>query len=84
MNILEHLTNIAKAVFVPGDPVAYVCLALVVCILTLGAVSVWGRTQIAVHGVTLEQGLMGVALWLALGLIVLAIVRVIRKPPKSE
>lgn len=78
MSFWKGLAEVMRAIFKQGDPIAYVCLALVVCLLTLGWISIYGTSDPAVAGFTVVQGLMAVALWLALGLIVLAFVRLFR------
>ncbi len=78
---IAALEKVMHVVLKPGDPMAYVFLAFVVSVLASVAVAVGGGCEIAVGGFTLGQGLLAVTLWLAVGLILLAFVRLFRQPP---
>ncbi len=82
MKVDRNLMRTLLAIVIPGDPLAYVLLPLVLCILGLVAVSFIGVEDHPVgDNFTVGHGLLGIAFPLAVGLVVLAVIRSFRRPP---
>lgn len=79
MNQFQALVGVVRVILERGDPIGYVFFALVVCLLVLGGVALWGNPDHAVGDFTIAQGVMTIALFLTVGLILLTLVRVFRR-----
>ena len=70
MSYFKGLGSIARTVFKPGDPIAYLCLALIVIIVTLGMISIIGTDLVAYGHLTIVKILSLAVFWLVIALII--------------